>query len=61
MSKASAALGSYPQSPDPTLNDPQWLQQLSSHPIFTSHPTQDARRHPRSPARISTFPARTSS
>ncbi|TKY90562.1 hypothetical protein EX895_000560 [Sporisorium graminicola] len=36
MTHTQAPLGSYPQSPDPTLSDPQWLQQLSSHPIFTS-------------------------
>ena len=34
MSHTHAPLGGYPQSPDPTLSDPQWLQQLSSHPIF---------------------------
>lgn len=36
MSHTQAPLGGYPQSPDPTMSDPQWLQQLSSHPIFTS-------------------------
>lgn len=35
MSHSQAPSGGYPQSPDPTLSDPQWLQQLSSHPIFT--------------------------
>ncbi|SPC65387.1 uncharacterized protein UHOD_00514 [Ustilago sp. UG-2017b] len=34
MSHTQAPLGGYPQSPDPTLSDPQWLQRLSSHPIF---------------------------
>ncbi|SPO19996.1 uncharacterized protein UTRI_00387_B [Ustilago trichophora] len=35
MSQTQAPDSGYPQSPDPTLSDPQWLQQLSSHPIFT--------------------------
>lgn len=36
MSQVQAPLGGgYPQSPDPTLSDPRWLQQLASHPIFT--------------------------
>ncbi|KAN0063116.1 hypothetical protein ACQY0O_004279 [Thecaphora frezii] len=29
-----------PQSPDPTLPDPRWLQGLESHPIFTPRPSQ---------------------
>ncbi|CBQ67735.1 conserved hypothetical protein [Sporisorium reilianum SRZ2] len=37
MSHSHAPLGGYPQSPDPTLSDPQWLHQLSSHPIFISN------------------------
>ncbi|PWZ02689.1 hypothetical protein BCV70DRAFT_196935 [Testicularia cyperi] len=36
MSFASghAAASAYPQSPDPTLSDPKWLEQLADHPIF---------------------------
>lgn len=41
MSQTQAPLGGYPQSPDPTLSDPQWLQQLSSHPIFTPRHQRD--------------------
>ncbi|CDR99741.1 uncharacterized protein SPSC_02573 [Sporisorium scitamineum] len=41
MSHTPAPLGGYPQSPDPTLSDPQWLQQLSSHLIFTSSRPQN--------------------
>ncbi|SNX81648.1 uncharacterized protein MEPE_00353 [Melanopsichium pennsylvanicum] len=36
MSHTQAPVGGYAQSPDPTMSDAQWLQQLSSHPIFTS-------------------------
>ncbi|KAJ9476840.1 Nuclear pore complex protein [Pseudozyma hubeiensis] len=41
MIQSQPPLGGYPQSPDPTLADPQWLQQLSSHPIFTSKRKQN--------------------
>ncbi|GAC95565.1 nuclear pore complex protein [Pseudozyma hubeiensis SY62] len=41
MSHSQSPLGGYPQSPDPTLADPQWLQQLSTHPIFISKRSQN--------------------
>ncbi|EPQ28790.1 uncharacterized protein PFL1_03593 [Pseudozyma flocculosa PF-1] len=41
-----AAAPPYPQSPDPTLPDPKWLEGLESHPIFSGTAAAHTTNHP---------------